>query len=136
MLFGELTQSSYSKRKIAILKIAFDGFFILVSMHCAARLSVCRYYASKIGKHRQVNVDDAIENLVVKHLKTLELIETTNSIYELVNLTQLFTALAIFVILSVQMTIGASNSIFLFMFAALLQLLFYCALGELISSSV
>lgn len=114
---------------------AYDSFFIMMTLHCIAKLDVCCSYASKLGTPGH----DTRRNIVdfaKHHLRTLDLIRTVSSIYNIVNLGQILTALGLFVVIGFQARDGLEYPLIVMIAFFLLQLFMYCSMSERINTMV
>ncbi|CRL06515.1 CLUMA_CG019937, isoform A [Clunio marinus] len=70
----------------------FDSFFILVTFHCVAKMSVCCSKASRIDGKTDENF---ISDLVEKHLRVMEMIKISAKIFNQTCFHQLFTTFGV-----------------------------------------
>lgn len=122
----------------------YDGFFVLTTLNCIAKLSVCSHHVSKIGDFSDfyLSTEMAQEALIDKcvkyHLKALSLIATSNSLIELTNVVQIVTTFGMVVIMSFQLHLegGVSYILCLELFVAIFQLFLFCFLCECVTDAV
>ncbi|CRL06514.1 CLUMA_CG019933, isoform A [Clunio marinus] len=110
---------------------SFDSFFILVTFHCVAKMSVCCSKASKIDGKTDENF---ISDLVEKHLRVMEMIKISAKIFNQTCFHQLFTTFGVIVCSTFNFTNRFELFPFVMLSAAILQLFFYCFLGNILSS--
>ncbi|CRL06513.1 CLUMA_CG019818, isoform A [Clunio marinus] len=76
----------------ATMIAGFDSFFILVTFHCVAKMSVCCSKASRIDGKTDENF---ISDLVEKHLRVMEMIRMSARIFNQTCFHQLFTTFGV-----------------------------------------
>jgi 7tm Odorant receptor len=114
----------------------------MLSFHCIAKLAVCCHHAEKIGKFDKSELkaeeSDAqfVEKCIQMHMKTLKLVERTNSIYKIFNLGQFLFAIGFIVVTSFQIQSSVDKILLAFLLTLLLQLFMFCYLAECISVMV
>ena len=111
----------------------------MLSLHCIAKLAVCCRHAEKVGDFDEICENDQakfIDNLIQIHTKTLELMKTTDSIYEISNLGQLLCTMSLVVVLVFQIQTTADKIVIIILVTVLFQLFSYCFLGECVSVMV
>lgn len=102
----------------------------MIALHCTTKLKAYCRLASELA-----NVEK-IHEFAEKHLELLQLIETAKSVFDVINLCQLLTTLGLFVVICFQMRYGVDYLIVILIFAAAVQLFFYCFLSERIYTLV
>ncbi|CRK93258.1 CLUMA_CG006801, isoform A [Clunio marinus] len=117
---------------MAFIVIGSDSFFILTTVHTMSEASVCGHLVSKIGR----NTDDKyLNDLIERHLHVLDLIESSNTIFSVINFCQLISAFLMIVAALFQLNSVVDAVSLLIIVAILSQNFVYCFLGTCIETS-
>ncbi|CRK92400.1 CLUMA_CG005997, isoform A [Clunio marinus] len=116
---------------ILVLAVGFDSYFVLVTIHCVAKLSTCGSHALKIDGKTD---GKCISILIRKHLHVLELIELSRNVFNPMCFYQLLSTYGLIVSISFNIKNGIDLVSVMTLAAALFQLFLYCHFGNILSS--
>lgn len=107
----------------------------MIALHCIMKMKVYCQLAARLTSVEQESTA-RINELAKKHLKLLNLIETAESVFNILHLITFIATLGLLVTISFQTRYGFDYCSAVLFVAVMIALFFYCFLSECISTTV